>query len=73
MEIIRQAELQTIKEYRFAVLPPKIGMNDEHTENTANNGQRKFDVQCQICGRMFAMTLSEMQNHFQSRSEEHNV
>lgn len=69
METIRQAELQSIKDSRFALLPPRIGAKDDKKEDASESNVRKYDVQCQICGRMGVMSIPEMQNHFHAHEE----
>ena len=53
---------EALKKYNFAQLPPRIYRQDEEQEN-----QKKetglYEVQCQICGRMGAMSLEDMKKH----------
>lgn len=70
METVHQADLQSIKEYRFALLPPKIEKADADKGKTEEAAERKFGVQCQLCGRLGVMSIQEMQQHYSRHQEE---
>ena len=53
---------EALKKYNFAPLPPRIYRQDEEQENQKKETGR-YDVQCQICGRMGAMSLEDMKKH----------
>ena len=70
MDNITQAELNSIKEYKFALLPARIEKAEEKQIETEDEKPRKFNVQCQICGRIFMMNMGEMERHKASHNEE---
>ena len=69
MDTMRQADLQSIKDFRFALLPPKLLRRDDAQNKVPELAPGKYDVQCQICGRMGTMGIDDMQRHFQSHQK----
>lgn len=69
MEKIQQEELELIKRYGFALLPPRIERRDEEKEVKQETYPISYGVQCQVCGRMGMMSLDEMKSHQESHAE----
>ena len=60
---------EALQTYRFALLPPRIQRQDAEKDWKKKEETDRYDVQCQICGRMGAMTIEDMQKH----AERHGI
>ncbi|MBR3245854.1 MAG: hypothetical protein IKF90_24630 [Parasporobacterium sp.] len=63
METNTNNVLDTIKKYRFAILPPRISKQEADLDRKKESETGKYSVQCQICGRMGAMSIDDMRKH----------
>lgn len=68
MEKNYEDALETIKKYRFAILPPRVYRQGDDSERTKESEEGRYSVQCQLCGRMGAMTLDDMRKHAEMHS-----
>ena len=66
---LQDEELELIKQYGFALLPPRIERRDKEKENRQEFVSSSYGVQCQTCGRLGMMSLEEMRNHQKKHSE----
>ena len=62
MELSREI-LEQIEKNRFALLPPRIYRKKDDAEQKKEEDKGRYSVQCQICGRMGAMTIEDMEKH----------
>lgn len=62
--------LETIKQYRFAVLPPRMYRQGDDQDRKKESESGKYSVQCQICGRMGAMSIEDMKKHSERHLEQ---
>ena len=62
MQTQEQKDLERMKECRFAILPTRIVKEEKETD-TEEGAERKYSVQCQVCGRIGVTSLSEMEKH----------
>ena len=61
---------EALQTYRFALLPQRIQRQDAEKDWKKNEDTERFDVQCQICGRMGTMTIEDMQKHVERHGRE---
>lgn len=62
-----------IKQYRFSLLPPRIQSKDAEPTRKKKEETGRYDVQCQVCGRMGAMTIEEMKKHAEGHVDETTI
>ena len=67
MNNLSQDEMELIKQYRFAPLPPRIERQDE--ERKEEPVSDKVAVQCQVCGRVGMLNLEEMKKHHEQHEQ----
>ena len=64
---------QALQTYRFALLPTRIQKQDAEKDWKKKEDPNRFEVQCQICGRIGAMTIEDMKKHAEGHAGEQKI